>query len=393
MSRRLHMIRKKLFYFFVILYIIFLFFLPKSGIKISGIPLTALHFNFILLFFSSFILFKVKLNRSLIIFTLFCLYYIPIYLYYIIFMDFKIQPFFIEFITYVITPLIFILFSSNKKISIFFSITAEYILRKWFFIVPLFGLFIFFTTPENHIQGLTINYDDYGNFYSKANNRGDYFKLTSTYQNGNIYGISILMLAPYIIHISNKYNGFLLYVSLFLTLSRTVFFGIFLQFFIMIFFIKNLKKKLFSLFILFIMFIMFILYLHYKINIDITTLFDFSLGGRLGESAKHNFEFNIFPNHQGMITSEMVYLSLLTNYGLAGLILFFLVWSIPIFDKRLKTTLGIKVKIGLITYLFIAFIDGAICYIPTALVYWTLYIIAVGNHYKEKEKNEKSIST
>lgn len=92
------------------------------------------------------------------------------------------------------------------------------------------GLMNFVLFPVIHdiiqIPMITVNQGDYGEILGKNNVRGALMKLVSTYNNGNLYGICMTMLAPiFLLFERSRVWGALLFVALICTLSRTVWFG------------------------------------------------------------------------------------------------------------------------------------------------------------------------
>ncbi len=81
------------------------------------------------------------------------------------------------------------------------------------------GLFI-------EIPYVTVNAADVGEIFSKMNNRSGMMKLVSTFNNGNIYGVCMVIMTPmYLLFEKNRIFTGLLFVALVCTLSRTVWFG------------------------------------------------------------------------------------------------------------------------------------------------------------------------
>ena len=74
--------------------------------------------------------------------------------------------------------------------------------------VSAYGIFLFFyklgTGSFIEIPYLTVNAGDLGELEGKSIDRGGIFKLISTYNNGNVYGISILILLPLYAHLEKR---------------------------------------------------------------------------------------------------------------------------------------------------------------------------------------------
>jgi len=93
------------------------------------------------------------------------------------------------------------------------------------------GIFLFIMHPVTghfiEIPYLTVNAADYGELETtKSIARGFFFKLISTYNNGNLYGVCTLMLLPlYTLMEPKKWRRAIVQAALFLTLSRSVWAG------------------------------------------------------------------------------------------------------------------------------------------------------------------------
>ncbi len=97
-------------------------------------------------------------------------------------------------------------------------------------LVTLFGLVEFvsrnFFGSAIEVPYITVNSDDVGRIWEKHNQRTNLVKLVSTYNNGNIFGICMLILGPLFWALKPARAMRLIYVAaLFLTLSRTVWAG------------------------------------------------------------------------------------------------------------------------------------------------------------------------
>lgn len=94
----------------------------------------------------------------------------------------------------------------------------------------LWGLlnFVLFAVFRNtlEIPYITVNAADYGEIFDKNNMRGSLMKLVSTYNNGNLYGVCMVMMAPvYLLFERSRIWATLLFAALICTLSRTVWFA------------------------------------------------------------------------------------------------------------------------------------------------------------------------
>lgn len=260
------------------------------------------------------------------------------------------------------------------------------IFKRCVFIVCAYGIFLFFfkiiTGSFLEIPFLTVNFHDIGNLENKCINRGLLFKLISTYNNGNLFGVCILLLLPvYELLEKSVYKKILVKTSLFLTLSRTVWITyLFYEILNLIFCNKNKKKYLYFL-VLLLIFSLALVYTLYFLKFDLFFLFDKTLGGRIEQfSTLQNISF--FPAKNFVDLIEIVYLSILENFGILGLLTFIIGLFSPLFFFFLKknhSPLNKRIAISLVTYYFACLSDGAMLYIPTMSFYWFLVALLTSN--------------
>ncbi len=369
--------------FFFILLALFILIFPKGGIKIYTLPIT---WGYLILGFLSLLLLLRKTYR----------------------INKNHLAIFLSFIPFQIISLISILINGYSHIGftisfflnffifsfIFFLILSEYIqeididlffkiIKKGIFFLALYGIFLFIykiiTKSFIEIPFLTINYHDLGNIENKHINRGEIFKLISTYNNGNLFGMCLLMLLPlYKVLEKNIYKRSIVKLSLIFTLSRTVWIALlFCEILTYIFLNTNKKISIYkSIFFTLIISSCIGLFI-YIYNFSFLWLFDPTVGGRLENFAFSNIKFFSSSSFYGI--SEMVYLSILENFGIFGLLAFLLALFSPLFllkinspiyrNKNLPTK---AIIIGLITYLFCAISDGGILLIPIMVFYYFL---------------------
>ena len=247
------------------------------------------------------------------------------------------------------------------------------------------------------IPFLTTNYNDYGELEKKCNDRGFVFKLISTYNNGNIYGICLLMVFPlYRLLETSKWRKSIAVLSLILSFSRTVWAG--LIFSEMIFACFVLKKNIFLSLILPLVFsIMAIISITYFFGFDFTFLYDQTLGGRTGQLEV--FEtLSLFPTRSFEGIMEIVYLGILSNFGILGLFSYLIAMIYPIVLTMSFTSISPihrSILCGLINYLLISFSDGALLYVPVLVFYWFLSSLMLRPYFislTEQETLQKALS-
>lgn len=244
--------------------------------------------------------------------------------------------------------------------------------------VTVFGLILFMqkilTGKSLEIPYLTVNIDDLGGLDEKYNLRGDIMKYTSTYNNGNILGICLLIFMPIYFSVEKKYVFKIIFLaSLALTLSRTVWFGMLL--FGLLSSLKNIKTKkgIFILIFSGVSVVIFVPLLLKLINVDTSFLFDANLGGRLDQLSVLS-NLTLFGDGEFNGIAEIIYTSILQEFGIIGLILFIPYLLSPLiiyyFSNRAKTDRNYHW--GLLIYPVICLSDGAILLIPTMAFYWFL---------------------
>lgn len=269
--------------------------------------------------------------------------------------------------------------------------------------ITTYGIFLFFykfTFGEFiEIPFLVVNSGDTGLLDSKHIDRGGIFKLISTYNNGNIYGICLLMLLP-IYDLIEKNRLFRLTAkgSLLLTLSRTVWIGLIAYELVKHIYIrKNLNQtananptlknnsinsrkgnralSLFSFSTGLLLIALAAIYLSTLITYNGSFFVDAQLGGRIVQFTSLS-EIHFFPKDKFSSISEIVYLSALKELGLLGLLTLLIALLAPIFTGLCHRKRNLPVNraavSGLCIYLLLCFSDGAILFIPTMAFYWFL---------------------
>lgn len=200
-------------------------------------------------------------------------------------------------------------------------------------------------------------------------NRGDVFKMVSTYNNGNILGVNVLLWFPLAVYglSSARWRYALLGRALFLfSLSRTVWLGwIFSEVAARLY----LKRRLRDLALLAAIIPLLIGAIYAVLNVWFTNpigfIFDANLGGRLDQlTAPVSVWGQPFIG-----IAEIVYAAILRNFGALGLVAFVLTWSFPLI-LRASCWTAKAAKLGLVTYLLVMASDGAFVLVPTQYTYW-----------------------
>jgi hypothetical protein len=219
---------------------------------------------------------------------------------------------------------------------------------------------------------------------TKYIDRGGVIKLISTYNNGNIFGINLLMWSGLILYGSVKHRRFfgrftlnilnvLVKTVLLLTLSRTVWIAmIFSEVFLRFFVLRRLNHILSLFFVLAVLLLLVFGAANLFVRDPIGFIFDANLGARRSQL---EMAWSFWPNQPFSGTVEIVYASMLTNFGLVGLVLFFVTWAWPALLPPMNYE-GRLIQMGLFIYLLEMGADGAFIYVPTQATYWFLVAFA-----------------
>lgn len=274
-------------------------------------------------------------------------------------------------------------------------------LARWFcscvFWAAAWGIFLFFLHPVAHhfieVPYLTVNASDYGELENTKNiARGVFFKLISTYNNGNLYGVATLLLLPLYDRLEPfSMRRLTVKFALFLTLSRTVWVGLILnELFSLgvqlasqvqtfpVLYLRAARKRLLAVggivgFILFsLLFITsqgggrrFILDLTGGNRVD--QIYAAQGTGLLPASGLYGFQ-------------EILYASAAQYWGIAGLYAFILIMASPLIilagdTSVMRSPLRRAALKGLVIYIAMAGIDGALDFIPVMAFYWFVYAV------------------
>lgn len=382
---------------------LFIIVFPKGGIKIKNIPITWGYDLLAILGFSLLFRKKYEVNKNHTLVLLALLPFQIVSLITILINGATNIGFTISFFTsFFVLPFIFLFILSEYFERMDFNFFIKIIRRSLLFIAS-YGIFLFFFRIFMgyffEISFLTINYHDSGLLdYTKCIDRNKIFKLISTYNNGNLYGICILMLLPFYSLIEKSHlKKMVVKTSLILTISRTVWIGLIFHEFLYDFFIKKNKRlSLIKFCISSSLFIFLFLFLPKLIGFNLYWLFDKELGGRLTDFDIENY-IVFFPKVSFTGISEMIYLSIFQNFGILGFTTFLLAILSPLFiyflsySKRKVLSLDKCLMIGIINYLFISISDGGMLYIPTLAIFWIISSLLFTAKNEEKALDKKII--
>jgi hypothetical protein len=265
------------------------------------------------------------------------------------------------------------------------------LLRGGVLLVAVYGIFLFvYKLKTGHfieVPYLTVNAGDLGELEGKYIDRGGVFKLISTYNNGNIYGVSILLLLPLYGWLEkSRIRQGIVKTSLLLTLSRTVWVGLVLYEVLQRVYVKRVSTK--ALVLLGAVLLALgagVAYAMTLMDRDISFLFDPNLGGRLGQLGALETS-GLLPSGPFEAISEIVYLSVLEGFGLLGLASFLVAMATPLALQLLGaiphggSVYKRNLAAALATYLVVAMSDGAILLIPVMAFYWFVVSLLVSDN-------------
>lgn len=379
----------------VILICIFLVAFPKGGVKVGETPITFGYILLLLYTLLSVLFIKVEDGNKLYIrqgrkYVLMCCLPFQIYSAFILLLSENTVSFgyVLSFVLSVILMPFIFLFVLNKYLDLDrFDEIFYPVFKNCIRFVAIFGIILFVlkfrTGKDFEIPYLTVNIDDAGTIATKFNMRAGISKLVSTYNNGNIYGVSLLILLPlYFEREKVLLFKLILILSLVLTLSRTVWAGT-VMYFIVYFISKiNSTKGWITLAAVIVVMIAAGPAILDLMHVNLDFIFDKKLGGRA--HTLNVFEnFTLFGSLVFKGISEIVYTSIIDTFGILGLILFIFYLFSPVivyyfvlkqqnFDKSTAFW-------GLFLYWFLCFSDGAMLLIPVMAFYWFIssYIFRV----------------
>ncbi|MEX2583392.1 MAG: hypothetical protein WD766_08960 [Gemmatimonadota bacterium] len=262
------------------------------------------------------------------------------------------------------------------------------LIRGGILFIAAYGIFLFFyrlgTGSFIEIPYLTVNAGDFGDMDEKFIDRGGIFKLISTYNNGNIYGVSLLLLLPLYSWLERRtWPKLIVKLSLLLTLSRTVWVGLLVYEVVQRIYVRRISVKDVALLLVsLVLLVAGVLAALTLMGAETSFLFDPNLGGRIGQLEVLRNP-SILPSISFEHVLEMVYLSMLENFGLVGLLSYVLAMTMPLWllflgavpfaETEYKRGLGA----GLIVYLFVSLSDGALLFIPVMAFYWFIVALLV----------------
>lgn len=391
-----------------VLYLIFNILFSKAGIKINDIPITIGNIIFLLMVMVSIPIFikrKYKIDSNIVFLILSIVYWAFRLIFFHRYTD---NGMLISYIACLCGyPLIYFVFQV--------FVDSKIKLQKVLKIISILTIVIMFYTiiqyifgiAETAIPGLTVNYSDYAehpqNWWTyKHNSYSDSSKFVSTFQNGNLFGVNLLLLFP--IAYYNLKDNYVKYFIIFLFLfncllsgSRTVYITLIVFCILNLFDMKKAKKIKISSVLLFMFGIIIIVIslgiMNKTLIARLSTIWDLQFISNASGRIPSLLKYLQWIDNKGGIVSvifgglgcnyyggayEITIICIFVIGGIVG-VAFSMLSIVPIYMKIIRNKNDEIIK-GLnysITLYFIASIsDGGYWLTPTALNFWMVLAIA-----------------
>ena len=380
---------------------VFLVLFPKGGSRLGGLPLT---WGYLLLMGVAPIALAVRLllmplrfSRRALVVTFFLMPFQALSFYAGRYYGISNLPFtFATFVGLAALPWIFLLVFEP-----FYPMLDGDRLERWFrscvFFAAAWGIILFFVRPLTghfiEVPYLTVNASDFGELENTKNiARGTLFKLISTYNNGNLYGVATLLLLPlYLALEPRRLQRGVVRVALLLTLSRGVWVGLIISEVLSIvwhflgqirtfpvLFLGAARRRLMAIGLTLIFAVISALLSHISVGL-VQFFFDKTGGNRIGEVYAAS-QTSLLPEQGLYGFAEVLYASAAQYWGWAGLVAFTLIMFSPIVlllwdPSVLRSPLRRAALKGLMIYIVMAAVDGALDFIPVMAFYWFVYAV------------------
>jgi hypothetical protein len=396
---------------------------PKAGIKLSGIPLTIGNIFFFLLLMV-WGLKKIKEKRikmyGIGITVLFLAIYV-ILKYLVIYLNGKEI---VKYISYIIPlvcyPFIYFITKDTIKTEKYKNKIMNLIVYGFVFIC-MYGVLQFFVGIGNcDIPGLTVNYSDYTeygeNWFLTKNNGVDSksSKIVSTYQNGNLFGINMLIIYP-IVYFNlkkNKKNKSVLFTLIlfiiceFMTLSRACWLGVVLFVFLGIIFnntFRNEKNSNMKKCCLLLCFIFSIIFVFKYLPGVASRFFNTDIEDWISMSGRTSGLISVFEsvNQSGKIAPwffgpegiidytgiayEMLPIALFAQVGVIGTCIVYYLFFKMYFSMKSDNVINSGIKLSLIIWVIVGIIECGFWLPPTALNLFFVLGLTMLKNEKEVE--------
>ena len=284
----------------------------------------------------------------------------------------------------------------------FFPMLDGVRLAHWFcacvFIAAAWGLFLFFLHPLTghfiEVPYLTVNASDYGELETTKNIiRGRFYKLISTYNNGNLYGVATLLLLPLYLQMEgSRLRRMTVRVALMFTLSRTVWAGLVLNELLSlglqllnqvktfpVLYLGAARRRFTAVVATFGLIGVALLFTGVQSGLLLRFLFDPTGGNRIAQVQVAQ-DTSLLPEAPLYGFGEVLYASAAQYWGWTGLFAFTLIMFSPLIvllwdPSVLREPLKRAALKGLVIYIVMAGVDGALDFIPVMAFYWFVYAV------------------
>ncbi len=385
------------------LMIVFLVLLPKGGSRLGGIPLT---WGYLLVMGTApvalavrLLLMPLRFDRRALVVTFFLLPFQLLSLYAGKYYGVINPAFtFATFVGLAALPWIFLLIFAP-----FYPMLNGDRLARWFrtcvFLAAAWGIFLFFCKPLTghfiEVPYITVNASDYGELENTKNiARGTLFKLISTYNNGNLYGVATLLIMPLFLQLEpRRWRRMTVRIAVLLTLSRGVWVGLIFSELLSvalqllrtvqhfpILVLGKAKRRLITVLLTIVFAVVAALFSRISVGL-IQFFFDKTGGNRIGQFYVAG-QAGLLPESGLYGFGEVLYASAAQYWGWAGLAAFVLIMFSPILlliwdQSALDSPIRRAALKGLMIYIVMALIDGALDFIPVMAFYWFVYSVFI----------------
>ncbi|WFF43007.1 hypothetical protein EVC62_16730 [Salinicola endophyticus] len=374
---------------FVALVAIFAIALPKSGVALGGIPLNTIYLLIVLTFPILFL--KAMLGSGQLFrqdrYACYLWLLVPFWLLFLAVTLLNgiasVGIYFGYVMALIVVPIFFYVWSKRLgPAQIAYLLVC---LRHCIRFAIVFGLALFLykiaTGQYFSIPMLTTTYGAELTLEAKMNDRGGLFKLFSTYNNGNIYAVCMIMLLPLYSVIETRRLWVLgLMLTIMLTLSRTAW-ALLLVYCVFEYLLFNRAisvKKLILICFALCLVVPGIVGLLGLMGRDITFLFDSDLGGRAGY-LQYFFDAGLISHTPLYWSYEIPYVSIAEFVGLIGLLPFLLFFANVVMARSLfdpSRPVSRSACIGCVMYWVATFSDAALVLVPTFIIFSLLVMLS-----------------
>lgn len=223
--------------------------------------------------------------------------------------------------------------------------------------------------------------------------RGRFFKLISTYNNGNLYGVATLLLLPLYLQMeSSRTRRLIVRIALMLTLSRTVWVGVILNEVLSlgvallgqvktfpVLYLGAARRRFTAVAATLGLVVVALGFTGIQSGLLLRFVFDPTGGNRIAQLQVAG-DTTLLPAYALYGFGEVLYASAAQYWGLAGLFAFTLIMISPLIvllwdPGILKAPLKRAALKGLVIYIVMAGADGALDFIPVMAFYWFVYAV------------------